>query len=151
MWLWLNNGWSLFHELIYPIYFIILAYRVTCCQPFEPHTSNITFYFITSFTYYTRLGTLQCLHALIKYVMSSRPDIHIQASSLTLHCDIFHFDIISSLFLASHITTCKRYSRPIQAPQAITKKKSSWTAAHGRRGQWLHIGRNANHLMLRKH
>ena len=30
--------------------------------------------------------------------MSSRPDIHIQASYLTLHCDIFHFDIISSLF-----------------------------------------------------
>ena len=64
------------------------------------------FYFITSFTYYTGLGTLQCLHALIRYVMSSRPDIHIQASSLTPHCDIFHFDIISSLFPASHITTC---------------------------------------------
>ena len=30
--------------------------------------------------------------------MNSRPDIHIQASSFTLHCDIFHFDSISSLF-----------------------------------------------------
>ena len=37
--------------------------------------------------------------------MSSRLNIRIQASSLTLHCDIFHFDIISSLFPASHITT----------------------------------------------
>ena len=35
--------------------------------------------------------------------MSSRPNIHIQISSLTLHCDIFHFDIISSLFPSSHI------------------------------------------------
>ena len=38
--------------------------------------------------------------------MSSRPDIHIQVSFLTLHCDILPFDIISSLFPASHITTC---------------------------------------------
>ena len=38
--------------------------------------------------------------------MSSRPNIHIQASFLTLHCDIFLFDIISSLFPASDITTC---------------------------------------------
>ena len=30
--------------------------------------------------------------------MSSRPNIHIQASFITLHCDIFHLDIISSLF-----------------------------------------------------
>ena len=38
--------------------------------------------------------------------MSSKPDIHIQASSFTFHCDIFHFDIISSLFPTSHVTTC---------------------------------------------
>ena len=30
--------------------------------------------------------------------MSSRPDIHIQTSFFTLHCDIFHLDIIPSLF-----------------------------------------------------
>ena len=30
--------------------------------------------------------------------MNSRPDIHIQASSFTLHCDIFLLVIISSLF-----------------------------------------------------
>ena len=42
--------------------------------------------------------------------MSSRPDIHLQASSFTLHCDIFHFDIISSFFPASHITTCDIHS-----------------------------------------
>ena len=32
--------------------------------------------------------------------MSYRLDIHIQTSSLTFHCDIFHFDIISSLFFS---------------------------------------------------
>ena len=46
------------------------------------------------------------MHALIGYIMSSRPDIHVQASFLTFHCDIFLFDIISSLFPTSHITTC---------------------------------------------
>ena len=35
--------------------------------------------------------------------MSSRPDIHIRASFFTLHCDIFHLDIISSLFFLYHI------------------------------------------------
>ena len=35
---------------------------------------------------------------MIGYVMSSRLDTHIQASFFTLHCDIFHLDIISSLF-----------------------------------------------------
>ena len=41
------------------------------------------------------------------YIMSSGPDIHIRVSFLTLHCDIFHLDIISSLFfLISHTTTC---------------------------------------------
>ena len=38
--------------------------------------------------------------------MNSRPDTHILASFLTLHCDVLLFDIISSLFLTSHITTC---------------------------------------------
>ena len=38
------------------------------------------------------------MHALIRYVTSSRPDTHIRVSFLTLHCDIFHFVIISSLF-----------------------------------------------------
>ena len=32
------------------------------------------------------------------YVMSSKPGTHIQVSFLTLHCDIFHLVIISSLF-----------------------------------------------------
>ena len=36
--------------------------------------------------------------------------ICIQASSFILHYDIFHFDIISSLFPASHITTCDIHS-----------------------------------------
>ena len=36
--------------------------------------------------------------------MSSRPDIHIQASFLTLHCDIVHWNIISSLFFLCHIS-----------------------------------------------
>ena len=35
---------------------------------------------------------------MIGYVMSFRPDIHIRISFLTLHCDIFHLVIISSLF-----------------------------------------------------
>ena len=38
--------------------------------------------------------------------MSSRPDIHVQASFLTFHCDIFLFGIFSSLFSSSHIITC---------------------------------------------
>ena len=38
------------------------------------------------------------MHTLIRYIMNSRPDIHIQVSFLTLHCDIFHLVIISSLF-----------------------------------------------------
>ena len=42
--------------------------------------------------------------------MSSRPDTHILASFLTLHCDVFLFDIISSLFPASHIPTCDIHS-----------------------------------------
>ena len=42
--------------------------------------------------------------------MSSRPDIHIQASFLTLHYDIFLFDIILSLFPTSQITTCDIHS-----------------------------------------
>ena len=35
---------------------------------------------------------------MFRYVMSSGPDIHIRASFFTLHCGIFHLDIISSLF-----------------------------------------------------
>ena len=36
--------------------------------------------------------------------MSSRPNIHIWASFFTLHCDIFHLDIISSPFFWYHIS-----------------------------------------------
>ena len=46
------------------------------------------------------------MHALIRYVTSFRPDTHIQVLSLNFHCDIFYFDIISSLFSVSHITIC---------------------------------------------
>ena len=67
--------------------------------------NTITFSFITSFTYYTGLGTYSaCMLWLdVSWVLDLTD---IQASSHTLHCDIFHFDIISSLFPASHITTC---------------------------------------------
>ena len=36
--------------------------------------------------------------------MSSKPDILVRASFFTLHCDIFHLGIISSLFFLYHIS-----------------------------------------------
>ena len=88
----------------------LLALRASC------RYYNI-FYLITSFTFCAILRALQCLYVLIRYLMSSRPDIHIQSSSLTLHCDIFHFDTISLLFLISHITTCDIH--PLSFPLSL--------------------------------
>ena len=52
------------------------------------------------------VGTLQCLHALIKYLMGFVPYKYIQFLSLILQCDIFTLILSLSIFLASHIITC---------------------------------------------
>ena len=96
---WSKDGWPSFHD---PIYLIHYIYRVTRCQPFEPHMDIIAFSFITSLIFYIGLGTPRCKHDLIRDFMSSRLDRRIVIHFILRYHDLS--SLTSSLPLISHFT-----------------------------------------------